>query len=241
MALSGGLGLANRTLAKSGPERTKAARWPYHELDPEQSARRAYQGFYEAGCSSAVFSSIILPLGEQYGEPYRSFPLGLMEYGKAGVVGYGSLCGAVNASAAAISLFHGGSACAKMITALFTWYEKTLMPTYIPKSPVVDFKLAETSANSILCHRSIGVWCEATGYAVSSKERAERCARVAADTSRRVTEILNDVAQGKLVVTGLPATTTGCLSCHGKKGELDNAKAKMNCSVCHDDKLTDHP
>jgi cytochrome c553 len=92
-----------------------------------------------------------------------------------------------------------------------------------------------------LCHRSIGVWCEATGYAVSSKEREERCARVAADTSQKVTEILNDVFKGKPVAAGLPATTTSCLSCHGKDGELDNAKVKMNCSVCHDDKLTDHP
>jgi hypothetical protein len=147
MAVSGGLGLANRTLAKSGPEKIRAARWPYHELDPELSARRAYRGFYEAGCSYAVFSSMLLPLGDQYGEPYSSFPIGLIEYGKAGVVGYGSLCGALNASAAAISLFHGGSACAKMITELFTWYEKTPMPTYVPNSPVVDFRLAETSAD----------------------------------------------------------------------------------------------
>ena len=180
-------------------------------------------------------------VGERYGEPYRSFPLGVIEYGKAGVVGYGSLCGALNASAAAISLFHGGSASAKMITSLFTWYEQTSIPTFVPSSPVTDFRLAETSAKSILCHRSIGVWCEATGYPVTSKERMERCARVAADTSKRLTEILNDVAKGKPVDAGLPAITGSCLSCHGRDGELDNAKAKMNCSVCHDDKLSDHP
>ena len=53
--------------------------------------------------------------------------------------------------------------------------------------------------------------------------------------------IYNDGAKGKPVPAGLPAITGGCLSCHGRDGELDNAKAKMNCSVCHDDKLDGHP
>jgi len=60
-------------------------------------------------------------------------------------------------------------------------------------------------------------WCKTSGYAYDSKERAERCARLAGSVAQKTAELLNLWHKKKLKNV---ATEGGC-------------KTKMNCMMCH--------
>jgi hypothetical protein len=55
--------------------------WVYHPVEPITAARLAYEGHSKNGCSYGVFYGILSQLAEGYGEPYRSFPFKMMEFG----------------------------------------------------------------------------------------------------------------------------------------------------------------
>ncbi|MHC4736691.1 MAG: C-GCAxxG-C-C family protein, partial [Planctomycetota bacterium] len=78
--------------------------WTYTELEPDITAQRAYHIYEKGRCMYGVFASVILQLAKEHGEPYRSFPVDMMRYGGGGTAGWGSLCGALNGSAALIGL-----------------------------------------------------------------------------------------------------------------------------------------
>ena len=48
--------------------------WPYRKVDPLLAAQIAYEGHEEGGCCYAVSKSILTPLAQEVGEPYRSGP-----------------------------------------------------------------------------------------------------------------------------------------------------------------------
>ena len=78
--------------------------WKYSHLDPAVTAELAYKYYTEGSCMYATVKSIISQLAEKIGEPFKSFPIHLFKYGHGGVGGYGSICGALNGSAALIGL-----------------------------------------------------------------------------------------------------------------------------------------
>lgn len=124
--------LRQETTSAPGP-------WPYERLDPEASAERAYACHYEGHCMCGVFTSIIGPLAERYGGPYRSFPFAMMSDGAGGVAGWGSLCGALNGAAAAIALVAPTKEQRTNLTArIFLWYEQTALPIWAPTAPRLD-------------------------------------------------------------------------------------------------------
>ena len=225
--------------------------WDYHQLDPTAAGKRGYAGFYAGRCCYGVFESIVGPLAEKYGAPYDAFPTRMLAYGKSGVAGFGTLCGALNGAAAAIGLFVGevnkkdptSKARDKLITELFTWYETDPLPQFEPTSEEVAAnkgracKMPATCAGSVLCHRSVGIWCEKADCGASSKERSERCARLTGDVAAKTVELLNAYLAGETPKGKPGEEAQSCLSCHGKGKDLDNAKSKMNCTVCHNDGL----
>ncbi len=151
--------------------------WPYHELDPETTAERAYLCYFEGHCMYAVFKSIVGQLADRYGEPYQSFPFAMMSYGAGGVASWGSLCGALNGAAAAIGLFASGREQQMSLTnQVFLWYEQTELPVHVPAQPKLDMQMRKSVAHSILCHPSVSTWSKASGYPVAGKEHNERCA-----------------------------------------------------------------
>ena len=175
----------------------------------------------------------------------------MLAYGKSGVAGYGTLCGALNGAAAAIGLYLGtankkapeSKARDKLIAELFAWYEQAQLPAFKPtadqaaqvKGKAID--MPATCARSVLCHRSVGVWCKSSGHCASSKERSERCARLTGDVAKKTVELLNAHLAGQKVEGKPSQEAQDCLSCHGKGKSVDNAKTKQNCTVCHSDHL----
>jgi hypothetical protein len=109
-------------------------------------------------------------------------------------------------------------------TNLMDWYANTTLPVYKPKNPKANKeRIIQTTSNSPLCHISVGKWMKASGYALASPERRDRCARVAASVAYQLVLMLNAWKDGKLdeEVKWTPASDFGinaqqnCLECHG--------------------------
>lgn len=217
--------------------------WTYHELDPETTAERAYLLHYEGHCMYGVFKSIVGQLAERYGEPYRSFPCGMMTYGAGGVASFGSLCGALNGAAAAIALFaRGKEQQATLTNQVFLWYEQTELPIYVPVRPKLTLEMPKSLARSILCHPSVGAWCKVSGYPVGGKEHMERCARLTADTARQTVLVLNEGLSGGLSRPRIgDEQVEGCNACHDRNGDRRDTLARMTCGSCHTSLSDKHP
>jgi len=205
--------------------------WPYQPLDPKAVAQKAYEGFYEAACMYGAFNAIISALREKVGYPYTTIPTQMARYGEGGVVGWATLCGTLNGSAAAINLVSKDYS--KIVDELMGWYTTAKLPTFEPSQPKVKIQTTSVSG-SPLCHVSVTEWCKASGAKSESPERAERCARLAASVAAHAVELLNDYAAGKFAATfSLPASISTCGACHLKGGTIENARGKMDCVQCH--------
>ena len=247
-ALGGGIAgalFASDNKPKEGPlssgAETKpapaATPWPYHALDPDVTAERAFVGYSKAHCMYGAFEAVLGQLGEEYGDPYKSFPVAMMKYGAGGVNGWATLCGALNGGAAAIQLLSPDPN--PLIDEMFVWYDKEALPDYVSKA--AKYPNVPSVSGSPLCHISISNWCVKTGKKSFAPERNERCALIAASVARHVAFQLNKQAEGTKLVSALPQEAAGCMTCHEKGSALENARTKMTCPQCHFHLGTEHP
>jgi hypothetical protein len=212
--------------------------YPEGGLDVERTRGLAYQGFKgvsipdgtrHSGCAFGTFNGIIGQLAEVVGAPYTTIPLQMMDWGGAGVVGFGTLCGTLTGACAALGLICDGRDARAFISDLLSWYSETPLPTNL-LAPGGD--LPQSQADSNLCHVSLTRWCRSSGYASGSPERLERCARLAGDVAARTVELLNGGALG----LELPSERTVCRACHYMGTEYDTGQfthGEMNCLTCH--------
>ena len=235
--------LSKRVASSSAGSSGQDVPWRYEELDPDETAARAYAGYRKGHCMYGAFTSVLSQLAERRGEPYSSFPVGITRYGAGGAAGSGSLCGALNGSAALIGLFARNEDETKLLVdELFLWYEQTELPVYEPAKPVVAGQMQKSVSNSILCHVSVTRWCRASGYKISSKQQKERCARLTADTANKTVEILNAHFAGRFSsVHDFEQDVKTCTSCHTKGSEESNTRGKMRCGTCHFSLASEHP
>ncbi|MCD6188549.1 MAG: C_GCAxxG_C_C family protein, partial [Desulfuromusa sp.] len=191
--------------------------------------------------------------GKHKGEPH---PQVLMQHGVGGVMDFGSLCGAPNGAAAAINCAVPYKEAKGIVQRLLRYYETEAFPNKKSNEYAVNDEflvpkyksqksLPRSSSHSVLCHVSVGKWCEKSGYASGSKERSERCARVTADTAAMAVILLNAHMKGTLETVfpmKLTQDTVSCRVCHfkGKKFEAGQfTRGSMECSSCHND-MTPH-
>jgi hypothetical protein len=219
------------------------ASWDYHELDPDVTAERAYDACQKGHCMYGVFAPVMLQLAEAYGEPYRSFPVNMMRYGAGGAAGSGSLCGALNGSAALIGLFvKSDEEMQRQVAELFLWYEQTELPVTVPARPVLAGDMPKSVSDSVLCHVSTTRWCRVSGQKAFSTMRKERCRRLTADTARKTVEILNRHGRAQFASAyALSPETKTCKSCHTKGSEKENSRGTMSCGSCHFSMTDKHP
>jgi len=224
--------------------------WPYTKLDVEMARKLGHLGYYKNECSAGTFYGILWPLKEKIGHPYDTFPIeppNIMSFGAGGVAGWATLCGALNGACAAINLVSKNPK--PIINELFGWYEEESFPSdqsneYASKHQFLvekyksDKVLAKSIAKSPLCHASVTDWCKASGHASGSKERSERCARLAGDVAAHAVELLNLDADGKFKSTyAFSEEVAGCRKCHFKGkdcGAGQNTRGKMDCLQCHE-------
>ncbi|MBT8763055.1 C_GCAxxG_C_C family protein [Desulfohalobiaceae bacterium Ax17] len=198
--------------------------FPYSPLDPGKVEKKGYEGYYQHHCSFGAFEAIVGSLREKVGHPYNLIPTEIMTFGRGGVAGWGTICGALNGASAAIALVVGEYKKYKgLLNELLAWYSKVEMPIYIPAG---QKDMVKTVAGSPLCHASVMNWCEAANVGAKSKLRSERCARLTADVAKKTAELLNAYFKGTFQYVYYKPT----------KEELTNYKqnkTKMECSGCH--------
>jgi len=229
---------------------TNTLPWSYKKLDVEMARKLGHLGYYKGECGAGTFYGILWPLREKIGHPYDSFPIeppNIMSFGVSGVVGWASLCGALNGASAAITLITKNYK--PIINELFGWYQDASFPSdqsneyaskhqFLVKKYKSDKILAKSVAKSPLCHVSVTHWCKASNLPSGSKERSERCARVAGDVAARTVELLNMYAEGKFKPTyAFSAEVAGCRQCHFKGKDFEAGqftRGKMDCTLCHE-------
>jgi hypothetical protein len=225
---SGGLSIFSK--AEADISSTEKWPWPYEKLDPEKTAKIAYDEWYRIFCGAAVISSVFGQLRDKIGGPYKSFPIDAFVFLEGGVAGWGTICGS-NAGANIVSnMIIGpriaGPECengAVIGTNIMKWYAETPMPVYLPKDPRVKTVIVKTTSDSPLCHVSVGKWMKASGFPFASAERKDRCAMVTASVAYKLVEDLNAWKDGKYAekVAWSPIKKAGiaaqqnCTECHG--------------------------
>ena len=218
--------------------------WAYKAggLDAVACARRAYEVYYQKGCAEATWYPIVEALAVDDASTWGTIPFGMFAYGGGGIGGWGTICGTVNGSVAVAKMLGAPTG---IVDTIMNYYSTTPLPTnatekdaaagaWIPaKTPMVN---APTSiSNSPLCHSSISQWCLMSGFADGSTEQKDRCAKACYDMTFLTVTLLNEwKAGGTIIAPPLPATVTGCKSCH-----TENSKGSMTCSPCHD-QTVDH-
>jgi len=212
--------------------------YPETGLNVERTRELGYAGFQgitlpdgtrHGGCAFGAFNAIIGQLAEVVGEPYTGIPVQMMDWAGAGVVGYGTLCGTLTGTAAAIGLICSGSDARAFVSDLMSWYSTADLPTnlHAPTGP-----LPQSKADSNLCHVPLTRWCTSSGFASGSSERAERCSRLSGDVAAKAVELLNGSALG----LERPSEKTVCRACHymGPSYAAGHfTHGDMNCLTCH--------
>ena len=273
-AICGAVSAKKSIASQFTPEPVEAPRlpWGYQELDPEYVRKLGHLGYYLEECGGGAFWAIMTAIKEKIGSPYNHIPLPskeefldklagkktdkhlqvMMQYGVGGVMDYGTLCGAPNGSASAISIALSFDEAKPVITRLLRFYETASFPSneaneYADKGEFYPPKyksskvLPQSASHSVLCHVSVGKWCEKAGYASGSKERSERCARVTGDVAAMAVTLLNAHMKGELNTVfpmKLSQETVGCRSCHykGKNFEAGQfTRGFTECESCHGD------
>ncbi len=233
-ALSQFGGLLKPAQAKGGP--TEKWPWPYVKLDPRTTAEICYNEWYRVFCGCAVINSVFSQLRKKVGEPYTSFPIDSFVFLEGGQMGWGTICGSPAGANIVANTIIGpriaGSPDGHHISAdIMQWYSEASMPVFTPKKPRINpAKIVKTTSESPLCHISVGKWMKKSGLSLKSKERKDRCARVAASTAYRLVELLNTWHAG----TYEPTSDFSAPSEHGITGQF-------NCMDCHGDDVPEPP
>jgi len=221
---------------------------PYAPLDPERVRKKGHLGCYEGHCAQGAFYALISELREQVGAPYTGIPYELMAYGAGGVMGWGTLCGALNGSCAVLSLIGKPEQRGPLCDELFNWYTSTAFPTDISNQYAVnheflvdkyksDAALPQCVPTSPLCHVNVTNWCKDNCFSSGSPERGERCSRMVGDVAAYAAELLNRVHAGTFKpVSPVSECAQNCRACHSLGQDFPAGgwtRGKMDCNDCH--------
>jgi hypothetical protein len=222
--------------------------WKWARLDPLDAGRRAYRTYFDGGCGHTTYFTLLSMLREKVGYPWTTLPDRMMMHGAAGYGGHGTLCGSLGGTALIINLVaykDKDQVYAQLIDRLFYWYAKQEFPTTMFDDISSVPKQIKVTAKSPLCHTSVSSWTLAAGVEVTSKEKKERCAKVAGETVYIAVQALNEFFDGKWTppVWEPSKEITHCVTCHGpddmlqsrEKDGMRHQQGHMECLLCHDD------
>jgi hypothetical protein len=204
---------------------------------------RAYTLYPDGSCMYAVVASVIGALANQFGEPYRSFPVEMTRYGRLGIGQLGAVCGVINGGAMLAGLFYPEKDPTRrdaLITELALWYETSALPQFVPAQPGWAEEVPAAVPGSVVCHISVANWCKASGFDAFCKEKKERCRRLSAEGAGKVVQLLNaEMARQSAELHLLPEVKE-CVRCHGER-ELADARGLFRCTSCHTELSGGHP
>jgi hypothetical protein len=199
-----GFGLPDREAKAASVSANDPNLWKYAKIDPQKAADLSYEVYPNGGCMYASVRALLETIADSLrthdpaaASVVMNFPFHMMGYGRGGIGGTGSACGAFNGCAAVIGAFVKDIVRQNaMIQELYAFCTQAELPKYIPKDD--RFPTMKTSvAKSVLCHPSVDSWRAVVGMdiAFTSPERGERCRRLTSDIVIKTAELLNHHAE----------------------------------------------
>ncbi|HKN18736.1 MAG TPA: C-GCAxxG-C-C family protein [Dissulfurispiraceae bacterium] len=233
---SGGLGLLSN--AEAAKNKSQKFPWPYKKLSDQeikQAGETAYNNWFKGFCAYAALSGIVQTLAAKVGGPYKTFPMEAIMFAHGGTAGWGGTCGTLIGAGIGASLVAGHKDAEEIINEVMYYYSDTALPTFVPANPIAYKDLKATStANSTLCHISVGKWMKAEGIAEGkgpegvgflSHQQIDRCARMAANMSMKTLEFLNQWKDGKFEAKNEAPSVA------------NHIPSQNNCTDCHHDNV----
>jgi len=198
----------------------------YALIDPQKVAQTTYENYPKRWCASSVIAGLVTELAAKVGGAWKTYPIDAMRWAHGGYAGWGALCGTLPGAGTVIGLVVPDTDIAEAMTNdLAFYYSYTDLPSFTPpKNLMADIKTM-TMANTPVCHISVGRWMRQESVEFLSGERAERCARLAANIAMETANMLNEwKKEGKYtpkhkplfnVLTNGITSQNNCKDCHG--------------------------
>ena len=213
--------------AKNAEAYKYASQFKYAKLNPHEVGQIAYENYFKRWCASSVIAGFVTPLKKKVGGAWKGFPINAYRAFHGGLAGWGALCGTLSGAAVIIGLSTRDTDTAEsMINDLAFYYSYTELPSFTPAKILKAQIHHMTIAGTPVCHISVGKWMRAEGVAFLSNERAERCARLSANTAIETANMLNEyAANGKYrakhkllynVLANGSTSQNNCKDCHGQ-------------------------
>ena len=244
-----GLVLAERpSKARAAAGAPVAIPWPYARLDPEMVARRSYEIYYARACAEATWYSLVEALAPANPDTWGTLPQNIFRFGGGGINSWGTICGTLNGSCAAIAMTGADSS---LEDALMQYYTETPLPTngidnavrsgWVPAAgpSSVPQNVPTSTAHSPLCHVSLSQWLTSAGNggadttvnAMGKPGMVDRCAKLCYDLTHKTVTLLNAwFADGTKPIVVLDPSVAACKTCHSV-----NVIGKQSCDSCHDE------
>ncbi len=215
----------------------------YARLDPVTVRQAGYWLYYkEGGCGHGAAQSIIDALALEVGYPWGALPRGLYSYGALGVLGWGTVCGALNGAIGVMDILGVHNSLGNL---LIDYFCTAQLPTDAlvgwvpapadPKVPAPLPSIATSVSNSPLCHNSLSIWAATAGVPVADASKKDRCAKLVGDIVAHAVELMNAFILDAYVppVWAPPAAYADCYTCHTKVDMVPSQQGKMSCPDCH--------
>lgn len=228
--------------------------YPKDGLNADIVRKAAYCLYYkEGGCGHGSAQALIDALrdaleeegGAEADNPWRLLPRGLYSYGSGGVVGWGTICGALNGAIAVMDILgvHG-----QLGNALIDYFCTEELPTdalvgWVPADdgwvgvPAPLPSIATSVSHSPLCHNSVSMWAAVAGVSVADSSKKDRCAKLVGDIVAKAVELMNARFHETPDIPAAwvpPASYATCYECHTKADTIPSQQGKMDCLECHD-------
>ena len=238
--LIAGTAIASSVLASQADQAqayASGSKYKYVKLDPNEVGRITYENYFKRWCASSVVAGFAEQLKPKAGGLWKDFPIDAIRWAHGGLAGWGALCGTLTGAGVIVGLCTKDTDTAEaMMNDLAFYYSNTEMPSYTPKKIIKAEIQNMTIAGTPVCHISVGRWMKAEGSAFLTGERAERCARVAANIAIEACKMLNDHMDGKYVPRHKPlfnvvangiTSQNNCIDCHGKDVPVTESYASL--------------
>lgn len=217
------LGLLKKSDAYENPA---AAAYKYAKLDPNEVGQIAYENYFKRWCASSVIAGLVEPLKKKAGGAWNDFPIDAYRWAHGGFAGWGALCGTLPGAGIVIGLITKDTDVAEAMTNdLAFYYSYTDLPNFTPAKVLKSNIKHMTISGTPVCHISVGKWMRAECVSFLSDQRAERCARLAANVAMETAMMLNAYAEGSykprhkplynVIANGI-TSQNNCSDCHGQ-------------------------